>query len=367
MNSLFYDINLTYEKNYELGPVNLKKLKVPNFKKSKKKFKFLGLDVNIPFGIAAGPLLNSKFVKSAFDFGFDVNHYKTQRSVVFPYNQFPNILFVDIDGNLTLAKAEKPLIGRRETRKKPTKITITNSFGNPCRGPEVWQRDMKKALSYVKSGQLLIGSVVGTIQKGFTEGEYFDDFAYTATLAKETGIKIIEINLSCPNVTNEGVLCYSQEACEKIVRKTKEAIGNTPLLVKVGYYSHKQEELLEVIIKKIAPFASGIAAINTIPAPVINLQGKQALPGPNRLKSGICGYAIKWAAIDMVKRLSLIREKLKADYAIIGVGGVMTPEDYREFRKAGADLVQSATGAMWNPYLAYEIWKLEQKKQEINE
>jgi len=359
MESLFYDINRTYEENYKRGPIGLAKLKKPLLKATKPKFKFLGFPVNMPFGVPAGPLLNSKFVKEAFDFGFDVNHYKTQRSVVFPYNQFPNILFVDIDGNLTLAKAEKPLIGRRYTRKKSTKISITNSFGNPCRGPEVWQRDMKKALSYTKDGQLLIASVVGTIQKGFTEGEYFDDFAYTAKLAKETGIKIIEINLSCPNVTNEGVLCYSQEACEKITRKTKEAIGDTPLLVKVGYYSHKQEELLRKIIKKITPFASGIAAINTIPAPVINLQGKQALPGPNRLKSGICGYAIKWAAIDMVKRLSLIREKLKADYAIIGVGGVMTGEDYREFRNVGADVVQSATGAMWNPYLAHEIWQKE--------
>lgn len=43
------------------------------------------------------------------------------------------------------------------------------------------------------------------------------------------------------------------------------------------------------------------------------------------------------------------------DFAIIGVGGVMTPEDYLEYKNAGADIVQSATGAMWNPYLAQEI------------
>jgi dihydroorotate dehydrogenase (NAD+) catalytic subunit len=33
----------------------------------------------------------------------------------------------------------------------------------------------------------------------------------------------------------------------------------------------------------------------------------------------------------------------------------MTPQDYLEYKEAGADLVQSATGAMWNPHLAYEI------------
>ena len=54
---------------------------------------------------------------------------------------------------------------------------------------------------------------------------------------------------------------------------------------------------------------------------------------------------------------SYLREKLHENYAIIGVGGVMTPKDYFEYRKAGADLVQSATGAMWNPYLAHQILK----------
>ena len=52
-----------------------------------------------------------------------------------------------------------------------------------------------------------------------------------------------------------------------------------------------------------------------------------------------------------------LRKKLKYPYEIIGVGGVMTPLDYTEYRNAGADAVQSATGAMWNPYLAYDIWK----------
>jgi dihydroorotate dehydrogenase len=39
----------------------------------------------------------------------------------------------------------------------------------------------------------------------------------------------------------------------------------------------------------------------------------------------------------------------------VGVGGVTVPEDFEEYRAAGADIVMSATGAMWNPYLAKEI------------
>lgn len=353
----FYDHAIPYEENFENGPPILSTDLIPPKRNIVKTQKFLGFDINVPFGIPAGPLLNAKFINSAFKWGFDVNHYKTQRSVKFPVNAFPNVIFVDIAGKLTLKKAQKPLVGSMETDKKPTKFTITNSFGNPSKGPDFWQKDMKKALSYQKDGQLLIASVVGTVQEGFSEEDYYEDFANTASLANETRVKVIEVNLSCPNVANEGILCYTTDACEQISRRVKEKIGNTPLLVKIGYYSEDQQELLKQIVKKMSPFIAGIAAINTIPAPVVDENNNQALPGPNRLKSGICGAAIKWAGLDMVKRLAKLREKLHADYEIVGVGGVMTSRDYLEYRKAGADLVQSATGAMWNPYLAYDIWK----------
>lgn len=357
MSLTFYDNTRSYEKNFEKGPPLASTNINPPKRIIKKTSNFLGFSVNLPFGIPAGPLLNSKFVKSAFEWGFDVIHYKTQRSGVFPCNPFPNVLFVDVEGNLTLKRADKPLRGQLKTKKEPLEFNITNSFGNPSKGPAFWQEDMKKALQYEKNGQLLIASVVGTIKKGFDEEDYYDDFAHTARLAKETGVKVIEVNLSCPNVANEGILCYSREAVETITRKVKETIGETPLLIKVGYYDKDQQELLEDIMRKVEPFIAGVAAINTIPAPVVDEKGNQALPGPNRLKAGICGAGIKWAGLDMVRRLARIKERMKTDFAIVGVGGVMTPEDYFQYRKAGADLVQSATAAMWNPYFAYEIWK----------
>ncbi len=101
MNAPFYDIYSTYEENFKKGPIGLKKFKPPK-REAIPKYKFLGYPINLPFGIPAGPLPNSKFLKAAFDFGFDVNHYKTQRSVFFPANQYPNVLFVDVKGDLTL-------------------------------------------------------------------------------------------------------------------------------------------------------------------------------------------------------------------------------------------------------------------------
>ncbi len=351
----FYDPDKTYDENFDKGPFGVFRNGKIYHDKKPPQYTFLGYKVNLPFGIPAGPLLNSKFVKGAFEKGFDVVHYKTQRSKVFAVNEFPNVLFIDVKGNLTLRKAEKPLIGKRETKKNRKSITITNSFGNPSRGPKYWQKDLMKAVGYERNGQLLIASVVGTTVKGGSEEDYYDDFAKTAKLAKEGEAKVIEVNLSCPNVANEGVLCYSEEAVYLICRKIKSKIGTTPLLAKVGYFSASQDELLEKIVRKIIPFVSGISAINTIPASVVDEKGRQALPGVGRLKSGICGASIKWAGLDMVKRLFRLRDKLHAHYEIVGVGGVMGFSDYIEYRKKGADLVQSATGAMWNPYLAQEI------------
>ena len=82
---------------------------------------------------------------------------------------------------------------------------------------------------------------------------------------------------------------------------------------------------------------------------------RQALPGKGRDRSGVCGSAIRGAGLDMVSRLAAIRERLGLDYAIIGVGGVVAPEDYRAYRAAGADAVMSATGAMWDAELARKI------------
>ncbi len=359
MQPAFYDTSISYEENIEKGPAVFLQGVKPKQREITKKQKFLNFEVNMPFGIPSGPLPNAAFLKAAFDFGFDVNHYKTRRSVPFPSNQFPNVLFVDVDGDLTIEKSKKPLIGHKTTNKSPKEISITNSFGNPSQEAEVWQADMKKAVEETREGQLLIASAVGTIQKEFTDEDYYDDFALTARLINETGVRVIEVNLSCPNVANEGILCYTPNAVEAICRKSKEAIGNAPLLAKIGYFSKDQEGILEEIVEKTKPFVAGWAAINTIPAPVVDENGNQALPGKGRLQSGICGAGIKWAGLDMVKKLTQLRDKLHADYAIVGVGGVMTPDDYFEYRKAGADVVQSATGAMWNPYLAYEIWQKE--------
>lgn len=348
----FYDPLKTYEENYEKGPFG-------DFSDGKifqdsgeSKNEFLGQKVYLPFGIPAGPILNSKFAKAAFEKGFDLVVYKTVRANSFPCHPFPNILSVNIDNDLTLKKAKGKLIANNNYTEP---LSITNSFGVPSKEPSQWQEDAKKAISFAKSGQVLILSFMGTVKKNQTEEEFINDFALSAKLALETGAKILEVNLSCPNIGNEGLVCYNIAVTQKVCQAIRKVIGNTPLIVKVGYYAHDND--LTQIAKIINEYADAISAINTIGAQIVDKNGNQALPGQNRLKSGVCGHAIKWAGIEMVEKFKKLKEELNYKYKIIGVGGVATPEDYKEYINAGADAVMSATGAMWNPYLAQEIKK----------
>ena len=350
-----FDPNKTFDDNFDHGPYP--KLSTAQVIKNtgKPSYTFLGYPIYFPFGIGAGSLPTSKHVAYSFEHGFDVICYKTMRSTVFPCNEFPNVVYLDVAGDLTLEKAKKPIVGHRDSTQPVEEVTITNSFGNPSRGPGFWIEDMKKAVQAQGEGQLLIASVVGTIQEGFTQDDYYNDFAKTAELAASTGVKAIEINLSCPNVANEGIVCYTYDAVIEICKRTKKAVGDIPLIAKMGYFSEEQEELLTKIVLDTNQYISAFSGINTIQAAVVDEDGNQLLPGEGRLLAGVCGAGIKWAGIDMVKRLNKLRKKHKLSYEIIGIGGVSRPVDYQEYREAGADVVQCVTAAMWNDNLATEI------------
>jgi dihydroorotate dehydrogenase (NAD+) catalytic subunit len=350
----FYDPERTFEDNYANGPFDMDQ---KDYRKTygNPAFQFLGFPIYSPFGIAAGSLPTSRHTTAAFRLGFDVVVYKTQRSGEFPSNDFPNVLPIKIDGDITLERLKTPFVVRPDYPKDLKDLSITNSFGVPSYGPSVWVDDLTHAIKGAGEGQLLIMSVVGTIREGATAAEYYKDFAVAASEAKEAGAQVIEINLSCPNVASEGVICYSIDAVEEICRLTKEVIGNIPLVIKVGYYTSEQQELLERIVERVDPYVGAISAINTLAGEIVKEDGSQALPGKGRLRSGICGAGITWAGLDMVYRLDQIRRKKGYTYEIIGVGGVMTPKEFTQYREAGADVVQSVTGAMWNQYLAQEV------------
>ena len=358
----FYDPEKTYEENFKDGPFGaFARPTEQSFGRADgeiwnvehsvlNKYDFLGFKINSPFGIPAGPLINGNFVKAALDKGFDICVYKTVRSGKYPCHQWPNILSVKVDGDLTLEKANGKLVANNNYQQP---LSISNSFGVPSFEPKFWQKDLANAVKNTHAGQIVVGSFQGTKKEKQSVDDFINDFRITAKMLKDTGVKVIEVNFSCPNEGSANLLCYDTERSVKIARAIKEVILETPLVIKIAYY--KDYEMLKNFVKEIGKIVQGISAINTIATDIVDENCKQALPGEGRSRSGVCGHAIKWAGLDMVKKLKKLREEFGYNFKIIGVGGVMNFDDFFEDRKAGADVVMSATGAMWNPYLAKEI------------
>lgn len=357
MHTPFYDPEKTYEDNYQQGPFGAFAQNESNKNLASKRDgepadKFLGHKIKLPFGIPAGPLINSRFVAAAFAYGFDINIYKTVRTRNYPCHPWPNVLGVNIDGDLTLEKAQGQLVAENSYREP---LSITNSFGVPSMDPDIWQPDMAQAVNAAGPGQVMIGSFQGTKSSSGKVEDFIADYVLGAKLVKETGAPIMEANLSCPNEGSSDLLCFDTARVEQIVYQIKSEIGNTPLILKLAYFENHDH--LRDYVERIDGMVEGFAVINTIPAAIVDQAGNQALPGEGRLRSGVCGAGIKWAGVEMVSRLAQLREANDLKFTIIGVGGVTQSTDYHQYRQAGADVVMSATGAMWNPYLAQEIWQ----------
>lgn len=357
----FYDVNRTYEENYAQGPFGLfaEALDRPAVDAPSKApaERFLGFPVDLPFGIPAGPLLNERFTTAAFRMGFDLAVYKTVRTRAWGCNPFPNVLAVhprSADGILTPGTPEldEGVLADTDYR---IPISISNSFGVPSRDPDVWQPDMRRAIEAAGPGQLLVPSFQGSRVEGMTTDDYVADHVACARLVCEAGGGLMEMNTSCPNEGHNRLLCHDPDLVGTITEAVKNEIGDRPLIVKLAYIPG--DEALERMVRATAARGSvqAFSTINTISARLVDAEGRQALPGAGRDRSGVCGAAIKPSGLDMVRRLAAIRERLGLDFSIIGVGGVTEPRDYAEYRAAGADAVMSATGAMWNPTLARRI------------
>ena len=100
----WYDPKKSYNANFDAGPagdftVVGSPSALPYMEVPMEKYTFFGKPLRFPFGIPAGPLLNSAYVIAALDAGFDVPVYKTVRTRTHACHPYPNVLPVDVDGD----------------------------------------------------------------------------------------------------------------------------------------------------------------------------------------------------------------------------------------------------------------------------
>jgi dihydroorotate dehydrogenase (NAD+) catalytic subunit len=350
MLSGIYDAHKTFDENLKSGPN-------PKFISDNSEpiikdisFDLFGYRIGSRYGSSACPAgSDSRYISNSFAAGFDIVTTKTRRSKLVDTNPMPNLLRVTPkDFSYESAQTVLPLFQEIDHANNKHMISLVNSFGNNSLSTETWVKDDSHINSVLHPDQLLITSIVGTLYPNKTVTDYYEDFGITAQLAHQSGARAIEINFSCPNVANEGILCYDPLAVESICKLVRSSVGNTPVIAKFGYFNARQYELLKKIISTIASCIDAVSAINTIPVEVNTLSGTSYY-------GGLSGYPLKQYGLAMTRRLAAIRSELDANFQIFGMGGVLKATDFQEYRDAGADVVLSASGAMYNPNLAQEI------------
>ena len=329
--------------------------------------KIAGFPVDYPLGLPASVLsANHKWIDFYARRGFDILTYKTVRTQPREAHRWPNWVFLKEESfhqpaNLKY-EFEKPFIGDLDySPLNLSNISMANSFGVPSFHPDWWVADLRRARDVVREGhQVLIVSVMAS-----TEGTdaIANDFVKAANLAKDAGADIIEANFSCPNVKggeSVGELYKDVDDSWYVAKALYDAleVSKTPLFIKIGYLPEPE---LRSLIKAVHPFIAGIVAINTISGRIVTPDGQQTFPDHKnviRSTAGVSGAAIKPWAQHVVKNLLTIRKELGKtpdDFAILGLGGVLTPADASEYFEIGADAVESCTGAFLNPLLGLEI------------
>lgn len=310
-------------------------------------FDFFGTPVYSPFGIGAGPLPTSKFIKAALNRGFDIITPKSVRTDTFPLNPYPQVRPIKYEGDVS-ADADAKVVLAQEYSEP---LAVTNSFGIPSVPPEEWQPYIKEAIALPKKGQAIMVAFQGTA-RGKGKDDFVQDHVKGVQLIRDTSFKgVIEINLSCPNEGEAVLACHDTDITVKIVNAVRATFPDQKFIIKLAYFADKAQ--LKDLVKQAGNVVNGFSAINTMATTTVDEQGNDVYPG--RPKAGVSGAPIKWAGLEMAKALDEYRKEFGYDYKIVSLGGVLSAADFHEYLDAGADTVMSVTGAMWNPELAAEI------------
>ena len=177
-------------------------------------------------------------------------------------------------------------------------------------------------------------------------GENFDDYIAAVDLISETSIQLIEVNVSCPNVSHGGAAFGVDPKVVQSLTSQLKKRTNKPILIKL---SPNVTDIVEIAGAAISGGADGLSLINTLLGMRIDIKTRRPMLSINA--GGFSGAAIFPVALRMVWQV----KKAYPNTPIIGMGGVSSTEDAIEMMMAGADAVGVGTAMFQNPSLPVEI------------
>jgi len=177
-------------------------------------------------------------------------------------------------------------------------------------------------------------------------GTTVDEYAELARRLDEIPeVAGLEVNISCPNVKQGGIVFGTDPACAFDVVSACRAVTIKPLIVKLS------PNVTDVVAMARACEDAGadcLSLINTLTGMAIDLNRRR--PVLANITGGFSGPAIKPIALRMVWQVA---KAVKVP--IIGIGGIMNATDALEFILAGATAIQVGTASFINPGAAQQI------------
>jgi len=174
-------------------------------------------------------------------------------------------------------------------------------------------------------------------------GETVEEYATLARKVRSApGISALEVNISCPNVENRGmVFACDPEASRRVIDGVRKTLGGElPIIAKL---SPDVTDLVSIAKGVVDAGADGLALINTVLSMVINLETMR--PHLGGKTGGLSGPAIRPIA---VRAIYQVHEALP-NIPILGMGGVSTGRDALELILAGAKGVSVGTASFADP------------------
>jgi dihydroorotate dehydrogenase (NAD+) catalytic subunit len=238
----------------------------------------------------------------------------------------------EIGAIVTKSIMAQPRSGRPTPRMAETPSGMLNSIG--LQGPGI-EQFVERDLAWLEQrGARVVVSIAGS-----TADEYI---RLAQKLRHSSAVTAIEVNISCPNVENRGLVF----ACDPLASATvvegvrRNSAPGTPVFAKL---SPDVTDIVSIARACVDAGADGLALINTLLGVVIDTDSM--LPHLGGVSGGLSGPAIKPVAVRAVWQ---VHEAIP-EAPIIGMGGIRSGHDAFEFILAGASAVEVGTAIFNDP------------------
>jgi dihydroorotate dehydrogenase (NAD+) catalytic subunit len=238
----------------------------------------------------------------------------------------------EIGAVVTKSVMSHPRSGRATPRMAETPSGMLNAIG--LQGPGI-ENFLKEDLPWlVDHGARTIVSIAG---------ESVDEFALLSRkVCNAPGVSAIEVNISCPNVENRGlVFACDRTSAREVIEAVKRSVGNSlPIIAKL---SPDVTDIVSIAREVVDAGADGLAMINTLLGMVINTETMR--PHLADKTGGLSGPAIRPVAVRAIYQV----HHTLPEIPIVGMGGVLTGNDAFELVLAGASAISVGTATFHDP------------------